>query len=163
MKKTLIFVAILAVALVGVYLFTNTDGNNELDSQTVNLYYYNPDLDTDKQGNILCSEEGLVAVERELENNENPVSDTISLLLEGNVTESEANQGIETEFPLDGFSLASSTLKNGTLSLTFNDPNFASSGGTCRTTILSSQVRYTAEQFEEVEELQISPDHVFQP
>jgi hypothetical protein len=38
----------------------------ETPAKKVLLYYYNPEKDKDKNGNIKCSKEGLVAIEREI-------------------------------------------------------------------------------------------------
>ncbi|MBC7194144.1 MAG: GerMN domain-containing protein [Caldisericia bacterium] len=129
---------------------------------TVKLYYYNPELDKDNEGNILCSEKGLVPVERKIKS-ENIIEDTIKLLIEGKLTDEEKAKGITTEFPLEGFKLLKSELKNGVLTLTFDDPYFKSSGGACRAKILWIQIEYTAKQFPEVKEVKFLPEELFQP
>ncbi|MEX0673011.1 MAG: Gmad2 immunoglobulin-like domain-containing protein, partial [Candidatus Paceibacterota bacterium] len=131
--------------------------------RNVSLYYYNPELDQDASGNILCSDAGLVAVEREIPVTQTPIQDTINLLLEGELTAQEEAQGIETEYPLDGFELTGANLEAGTLTLSFNDPNNATSGGSCRAGILWMQIRETALQFDEVEEVEFTPETLFQP
>src|SRR3989344_5640442 len=50
-------------------------------SKAIKLFYYNPNLDKDKSGNIMCSEKGLVLVERNIPLSQTPVQDTIKLLL----------------------------------------------------------------------------------
>jgi hypothetical protein len=90
--------------------------------------------DKDENGNIKCSRDGLVAIEREISVSQTPIKDTIELLLKGkeNLTEEELAQGITTEFPLDGFKLKSMNLKSdGTLSLKFEDPLNKTVGGAC--------------------------------
>lgn len=130
--------------------------------KTVKLYYYNPELDKDSEGNILCSEKGLVPVERKIKS-ENIIEDTIKLLLQGKLTDEEKSKGITTEYPLEGFKLVKSELKNGVLTLTFDDPYFKSSGGACRSRILWLQIEYTAKQFSEVKEVKFYPEELFQP
>lgn len=130
--------------------------------KVVKLYYYNPELDRDAQGNILCSEKGLVPVERRIKS-ENIIEDTIKLLIEGKLTDEEKSKGITTEYPLEGFKLVKSELKNGILTLTFDDPYFKSSGGACRSRILWLQIEYTAKQFSEVKEVKFYPKELFQP
>lgn len=130
--------------------------------KVVKLYYYNPELDRDSQGNILCSEKGLVPVERKIKS-ENIIEDTIKLLIEGKLTDEEKSKGITTEYPLEGFKLVKSELKNGVLTLTFDDPYFKSSGGACRSRILWLQIEYTAKQFSEVKEVKFYPEELFQP
>ena len=44
-------------------LFTQEIGESQKE-KVVKLYYYNPELDQDEEGNLACSRKGLVAVER---------------------------------------------------------------------------------------------------
>jgi len=130
---------------------------------TIKLYYYNSDLDKDVSGNVLCSEKGLVPVERKIEDSENLIEDTIKLLLEGKLTDDEKNKGISTEYPLEGFKLTKCELKDGVLNLYFEDPYFKTSGGACRVKILWMQIENTAKQFSEVKEVKFYPEELFQP
>lgn len=129
---------------------------------TVKLYYYNQELDKDASGNILCSEKGLVSVEREIES-ENLIEDTIKLLLEGKLTDEEKSKSISTEYPLEGVKLTKSELKNGVLTLWFDDLYSKTSGGACRAKILWIQIEYTAKQFPSVKEVKFMPEELFQP
>ncbi|MGB9743628.1 MAG: Gmad2 immunoglobulin-like domain-containing protein, partial [Minisyncoccales bacterium] len=88
-------------------------------TKTIKLYYYNPERDKDETGNTKCSRDGLVAIEREIPITKTPIQDAIKLLLKGkeNLTEAEKVQGITTEYPLEGFSLKSASLKDGVLTL----------------------------------------------
>lgn len=130
---------------------------------SVALYYYNSNLDKDESGNILCSEKGLVPVERQIKDSENLIEDTIKLLLEGKLTDEEKNKGISTEYPLEGFKLTKSELKDGVLTLYFEDPYSKTSGGACRVKILWIQIENTARQFSEVKEVKFYPEELFQP
>lgn len=164
MKKAIILVVILILVFLGFYFLSEDKGaETNTSTQTVNLFYYNPELDTGEDGNILCSDQGLVSVKREIKESEDIVSDTIQMLIQGDITEEEKSKGIETDFPLDGFSLVNSTLEDGELTLVFNDPDFRSSGGSCRVSILLNQIVRTAEQFTEVEAVRITPEDIFQP
>jgi len=131
--------------------------------QTIKLYYYNPNLDKDETDNILCSKKGLVAVERKIPVTETPIQDTIKLLLLGEITNEEKDQGITTEYPLTGFSLKGASLKEGSLTLEFNDPNNKTVGGSCRIGILWSQIEATAKQFPQIQEVKFIPEELFQP
>lgn len=134
--------------------------------QKVLLYYYNPEKDKDETGNIKCSKDGLVAIEREIPFTKTPIQDTISLLLKGknNFNENDIREGIETEYPLEGFKLKSANLKkDGTLVLEFEDPLNKSSGGACRTALLWFQIEMTAKQFIGVKKVEFLPDYLFQP
>jgi len=133
------------------------------DSKTIKLYYYNPNLDRDETNNILCSRKGLVAVEREISLTQTPIQDTIKLLIAGQLTKEEKSQGITTEYPLEGFSLKSASLKNGILTLEFEDPNYKTGGGSCRVGILWFQIEATAKQFPEVQNVKFLSEELFQP
>lgn len=129
----------------------------------VMLYYYNPALDQDAQGNILCSRQGLVAVERTIPTTQTPIQDTIRLLLEGGLSPAERAQGISTEYPLSGFQLTGASLSNGTLTLGFEDPQNLTVGGSCRVGVLWFQIETTARQFNGVQEVRFQPETLFQP
>ena len=132
-------------------------------SKTVKLYYYNPEQDKDESGNIQCSRDGLVAVEREIPVTKTPIQETIKLLIAGQLTDTEKSQGITTEYPLEGFSLKGASLKDGVLTLEFEDPNYKTGGGSCRVGILWFQIEATAKQFSEVQEVRFLPEELFQP
>jgi len=143
--------------------FDNTAGTNGAQEQVVQLYYYDPEEDTDASGNILCSRSGLVAVDREIPRTTTPIQDTIKLLIQGELTTLEEAAGITTEFPLPGFTLLSASLSNGVLTLQFADPQNQTSGGACRAGILWFQIEETAKQFPEVNEVRFIPEDLFQP
>lgn len=131
--------------------------------RTVPLYYYNPKLDKDGVGNILCSKNGLVPVDRQIPITNTPIQDTINLLISGKITPSEKLQGITTEYPLQGFELIAASLNNSVLTLTFNDPNNKTSGGACRVGVLWFQIEATAKQFIGVSSVKFMPAELFQP
>jgi hypothetical protein len=161
--KRLIFIIIFAVlaAAGGFYIYLKNAPKESL--QTINLYYYNPNLDKDDSGNILCSRKGLVAVERKIKTTLTPIGDAINLLLAGQLTQREKEIGVTTEFPLPGFSLQSAVLENGVLTLTFEDLNNMSGGGSCRAGILWFQIEATAKQFPGIEQVRFMPEELFQP
>jgi len=129
----------------------------EVPYREVLLYYYNPE-------NENCSREGLIAVKRKIPVSKTPIQDTIKLLLEGNLTQEEINQGISTEYPLKGFYLSGVNFKeDGTLILEFNDSLNKTSGGSCRAGILWFQIEATAKQFEGVKKVEFLPEELFQP
>jgi len=130
------------------------------------LYYYNPERDKSEDGNIKCSRDGLVAIEREIPVSKTPIQDTINLLLKGkeNLTQADIDQDITTEYPLEGLSLTEVNLKeDGTLILKFNDPLNKIGGGSCRVGILWFQIEATAKQFPEVKKVQFLSEELFQP
>ena len=133
------------------------------ETRAIKLYYYNPDLDKDESGNIACSRNGLVAIEREIPVTQTPIQDTIKLLLSGELTDEERAQGIDTEYPLEGLSLKETLLKDGVLTLEFDDSKNKTVGGSCRVGILWFQIEATAKQFPEVQQVRFLPEELFQP
>ena len=131
--------------------------------KTVKLYYYSPELDKDESDNILCTRKGLVSVERKIPITKTLIQDAIKLLLLGELTTKEQTQGITTEYPLKGLSLKGASLKDGVLTLEFDDPNNKTVGGACRVGILWFQIEATAKQFEEIKEVLFLPEELFQP
>ena len=108
----------------------------ETAKRTVDIYYYNSDLDKDDSENTLCSRKGLVQVQREITVTKTPIQDAIRLLLRGELTQEERERGVTTEYPLEGFSLKGALLKDSVLTLEFEDTNNRSVGGSCRVGIL---------------------------
>lgn len=134
--------------------------------QPVSLYYYDPDLDLDANGNIQCSADGLAPVQREVAGNlsgERLIEETIEFEMAGELTSDERAQGLTTEYPLEGVTLDDIALIDGVLSLTFSDPNNLTSAGACRVSILWLQVEQTALQFDSVREVHFQPEDLFQP
>lgn len=134
-----------------------------LEEQTVKLFYYSPGKDKDENGNVLCSRNGLVPVERKIPVTKTPIQGTIKLLLSGRLTDEERARGIGTEYPLEGLSLKGASLKDGVLTLEFSDQNNKTVGGSCRVGILWFQIEATAKQFPEVRQVHFLPEELFQP
>ena len=132
-------------------------------SVPIKLYYYNQNLDKDAEGNIQCSRSGLVPVSRVIPRTITPIQDAVRLLLRGEISSEEKAQGASTEFPLAGVSLVAASLNNGVLTLTFNDPQNRTGGGSCRVGILWFQIEATAKQFPGVQSVRFMPEELFQP
>jgi hypothetical protein len=126
------------------------------------LYYYNQEADR-KNGTVAGSPKAVLPVEREVPVTVDPIRDTSRLLLQGNLTEEERRAGFSTEFPGRGFALEIARLQGGTLTLQFADPNYFTSGGSCRVTLLRAQVEKTAGQIAGVSAVRMVPDTLFQP
>lgn len=133
------------------------------EQRTIKLYYYNPKKDMDASGTILCSAKGLVEVERTIPRTQAVIRDAVEQLLKGELTAAERAQGITTEFPLPGVALKLVVLKDRALALTFADPSNRTNGGSCRVSILRSQIEATAKQFGGVETITLLPEEIFQP
>lgn len=131
--------------------------------RVIKLYYYNSSLDTDETGNIMCSKNGLVKVRRNIPVTMTPIQDAVKLLLKGDLTQEEKASGITSLYPLPGLELKSASLKDGALTLTFDDPQSETGGGSCRVGILWLQIEATAKQFPEVKSVNFMPEELFQP
>lgn len=143
----------------GLYLWSPVTESQRV----VQLYYYNPQKDLDEEGSMMCSREGLESVERTIAVSESYVEDTLQLLLQGDLTEEERSRGINTEYPLEGLELVGTDLTDGLLTLTFEDPQNKTGGGSCRVGVLWFQIEATALQFSEVQEVRFEPEWLFQP
>lgn len=132
--------------------------------QTVKIYYYDISKDLDASGNQRCLASSLTAVERQIPKSIIPIQDAIKTLLKGEVSSLEKGKGLSTEFPLQGVALKSASLaSNGELTLTFNDSQHQTSGGSCRVTLLRAQIEATAKEFSSVKKVKIAPPSLFQP
>jgi hypothetical protein len=64
----------------------------------------------------------------------------------------------------NGFKLVSAIIKDSVATLTFDDPNFFTSGGSCWSGVLSNQIEKTALQFPSVKSVKFAgPEWLFQP
>jgi hypothetical protein len=132
--------------------------------RSVNIFLYNSALDKDKDGNIMCSKQGLVVATRTIPFTITPLTDTLKLFIKGGLTNEEKNAGLTTGYPLIGLTFQNITLSDkGVLTLTLDDPYSKSSGGSCRASLLRAQLEATAKQFKEVKSVIIKPDTLFQP
>lgn len=177
MKNAIITILVLALLAAGAYFLfgekeTRDDvipppGQNQNQNQdeemTVKLFYYDPEKDEDASGNILCSSQGLVEVERQIPRTMTPLQDSIKLLLEGQLTAAERARGVTTEFPLPGVELESANIEDGVATLEFKDPNNRTGGGACRAGVLWAQIEATAKQFPTVDSVKFIPEELFQP
>jgi hypothetical protein len=125
--------------------------------QTVKLYYYQGEKDNDQ-----CSEKGLFPVERQIVESrdiKDTIRDTIVLLMEGRLKKEEGSN--ESGFPLYNVNLDKVVLdREGVLSLTFSDPDYQTTGGSCATGIMVGEIEATAKQFPEVKEVNVLPEGV---
>jgi hypothetical protein len=128
----------------------------------IKLYFYNPALDQGP-GGVQCSRNGLVAVRRTIPTSGTPLTESIKLLLRGEISDEEQREGITSEFPLSGVTLTSASIENGIATLRFSDPQNKTSGGSCRVSILWAQIEATAKQFPTVTSVRFQPEELFQP
>jgi hypothetical protein len=125
----------------------------------VQLFYYNQLEDKDTE----CGQKYVLPVEREIDLTQTPIQDTINLLIKGEITQAEKDNGFATEFPNEDFKLISANLKDGVLFLEFTEVPGFTTGGSCRTSILANQIIKTAKQFTGVNEVILLPESIFQP
>lgn len=128
----------------------------------IKLYFYNPALDQG-QGGVQCTKNGLVAVDRVIPQTTTPLTSSIKLLLQGELSGEERAAGVTTEFPLPGLSLAGAAITDGVATLTFDDPQNKTGGGSCRVAVLWAQIEATAKQFSTVASVRFMPEELFQP
>ena len=149
--------------LVGSIVIVNSITPVPVETGThIKLYFYNPALDQGP-GGVQCSRNGLVAVLRSIPETTTPLTDAVKLLLRGEISDEERTSGIESEFPLPGLALKSATITDGVATLTFDDPQNKTVGGSCRTGILWAQIEATAKQFPTVKSARFMPEELFQP
>lgn len=137
--------------------------SDEKDERQINLYYYNIEKDREIAEYLPCSEDAVLPVGRTIPETDTVIRDTLELLIKGSLTEKEINEGFQTEFPGPGFALENVEISNGTAVLTFSDPEGFTIGGSCRTGLLYQQIKKTALQFDEVDEVIVKPETLFQP
>ena len=131
----------------------------------VKLYYKNYSNDPES---INCAADTFVY--RTIPKSTTPLTDTVRLLLENKLTEEEKAFGLDSPFEdenytdrLENFELESVDINNGIANLTFSDPDYFSSGGSCRVGLLTSMIDLTVKQFGSIDKVTYSPYDVFQP
>lgn len=129
----------------------------------VRLYAYDPRLDMDASGNVLCSAKGLVAVDRTIPHTEATLRASLELLLADPLTPEERARGLTTEFPLEGVRLEGVSIEGDMAVIALADPKRRLSGGSCRVGILYAQLAATAKQFRNIDDVRITPETVLQP
>jgi len=132
-------------------------------TRKIQLYYYNQKRDQEIAEYIPCDPEAVLPVSREIFLSQTPIQDTINLLMEGNVTQEEKEAGFSPMFPLEGVKLVGANLKEGVLTLEFEDPFNKTGGGSCRVRLLWAQIEKTAKQFSGIDEVKFTPEWFFQP
>ena len=75
----------------------------------------------------------------------------------------DAIRSLLSEWDLPGVTLEAASLNNGVLTLTFKDPQHATSGGSARVLDMRAQIESVAKQFAGVNSVRIMPSTVFQP
>lgn len=165
MKKWIVIFLFIAAAAGSVYLIgPESFFGKKQQMQSVDLYYYNKEKDTGAGGQIRCSPESVLPVERKIPGKK-PVRETLELLLKGELKDEEKAAGFQTEFPHPDFRLKNVDFDkdSGRLSVYFTQVPGFTSGGSCRTGLLYAQIQKTAGQFAGVRQVLIRPETLFQP
>ncbi len=150
------------VIFAGGYVLTQLTDVGPHAGVPVQIYAYQPVLDLG-EGGPQCSEDGMVAIERIVPRTKNSAYDAVRQVLDGRLTVAEREEGLVTEFPLEGVHLKSVTILNGTAVVAIDDPQFRTSGGACRATIMRLQVEKTLLQFPHISAVRFEPESLFQP
>ncbi len=94
----------------------------------------------------------------------------VNLLLTNKLTDGQMKEGYLNEFAdqgnkkMDGFKLLSAEMsETGVVTLTFEDPNFFTSSGSCRVGMMVDQIKKTVMQYPGVTDVVIMPEDIFQP
>lgn len=133
------------------------------DLWVVQTFAYNADIDVALHGEIACSPEAVLALPRWVDEDKDPIEAALRFVLGGELGLWEIDAGYSTEYPLPGLELLDFELESGVLTVRLDDPQHATSGGTCRVTVLRAQLEEAALQFSEVDEVVLQPEELFQP
>lgn len=150
------------IIFAGGYALTNLTDVGPHAGVPIQIYVYQPVLDLG-EGGPACTKDGLVSLERTVPRTKNMAYDAVRLVLDGRLTQAEREEGLITEFPLDGVELKNVTVLNGTAVVSIDDPLFKTSGGACRVTIMRLQVEETLLQFPHITAVRFEPEYLFQP
>lgn len=131
---------------------------------TVNLYYFNELEDSTLPIEQQINTSSILPIQRTIRSSQNLIADTIKILLQGNLSEQERDAGFITEFPNAQFKLLDTQLDaQWTLTLTFNEVPWFTTGWSARMLILSKSIEKTARQFPQVKKVVFQPETLFQP
>jgi len=135
---------------------------NEAAYRKIKLYYYNEKKDKEAANYVPCLRESVLPVEREIPLSKTPIRDTMELLLKGQITDKEKQEGFS---PVSNrLKLTDVNLKeNGNLILEFEVLSGYSMGGSCLNGLIGAEIIKTAQQFFEVKTIEILPYYLLQP
>jgi hypothetical protein len=127
----------------------------------IKLFYFNQEQDSylpaDQQSNIAS----IMPVRRSILTND-PYTDAVQLLLQGDVTMEEKAQGFVTIFPRSDLTVASVAVTNGVATVTLNAGAAFSFASTVEANIVKETIRRTLAQFPEVQSVTVQPEILFQ-
>lgn len=129
------------------------------DSIKVRLYFYN--YRKAEELNSSCDSKAVIPIEKFIPYTSNFIENTIKLRLYYILSPSEIERGFEGEFPFS-FQVLNMSLSDSIFTLEIVDPEYFSSGGSCRSGILQYQLEKTILQFPKIKHVRFLGD-VFQP
>lgn len=136
----------------------------EQNDTDVSIFVYDSARDLDDTGNVQCSEQAVVPVTRNIRSSrEMVVEDTVRVLVSQPITSNEKEQGLSSEFPLEGVRLVSIDFEGDVARVKIEDPYARLSGGACRVTILRAQLEQTILQFSGIKRVVFDPPELLQP
>lgn len=131
-------------------------------TQMVNLYYYRPLDDINEEGELQCSMAGLAAVTREVTGEGTElISNTLTLLLEKELSRQQRQQGLTSEFPLDDVLLVGLRVDDGIATVALDDQSSQLAVDNCRSDIIRFQIEETIRQFPSVANVRFLPRTLF--
>jgi len=132
---------------------------------SVKLYYKNTNSDPKMED---CSAND--PIEIQIPTSKTALKDTINFLISNRLREDQIAMGYDGYLggslgkkKSTNFKLKSAVIQGDTAVLTFDDPDYFASGGSCAMGILTSQIEKTALQFPSVKKVQLLPEDRFQP
>ncbi len=159
-KNILITIGIIAILGAGMLLLLG-EQMPEDELVAIELYYPN-EVEAEDVGDE-CDPDSVVALNREVELYEATPHNAIALLVEGELTDGDREAGFYTDLPHEGLHFVGSRFEEGPLELEFTEVPGVTSGDECLVTILRTQIERTALSFDEVDEVVLLPEGIFQP
>lgn len=158
----LAFIFVLAIVIPYVFIRNNNLNISNIGQRdnTLKLYYYNQNLDPNLE---TCTVNDFVEVP--INSNAYNLQGVLDTLMNY-----QAEGELKTQFP-GGYSKSNSNLKltvkninDGVATIEVLDPDYFTSGGSCYSALLSSQIKETAMQLPDVESVVFTgEDYIFQP
>lgn len=127
--------------------------------EKISLYYYNQLEDKENS----CDYDFVKPVEREISNSQDIIKSAVELLINGQLTEKEKNEGFSTEFPNADFKLLESDLnEKGILTLRFTEVPGFTDGESCKVGLSMEGIIKTVKQFPQVKSVIFEPESLFE-
>lgn len=150
MKKKYLIFLISAAIIVGFWFYSQSRPAGE-KTMIVKAFFNNSQLDPE----FSCNK--VFPVERIVPKTQTPARKALELLLEGNLTPAETEQGFLTSIN-QNVKIQKLTIEQGIAKVDFDEQLEFQVGGSCRVSAIRSQISQTLKQFPTVKEVLISID-----